>query len=73
MRISRNVKKILKNYNSDSPGVKANLTRILMNGKLKFQIFISIMIFNESSHFIKKNAIFWWNASGFFFDFYQNS
>ena len=34
MRISRNVKKILENYNSDSPGVKANLTRILMNGKL---------------------------------------
>ena len=34
MRISRNVRKILGHYNSDSPGVKANLTRILMNGKL---------------------------------------
>ena len=34
MRITRNVKKILENYNSDSPGVKANLIRILMNGKL---------------------------------------
>ena len=34
MKISRNVRKILDNYNSDSPGVKANLTRILMNGKL---------------------------------------
>ena len=34
MRISRNVRKILDHYNSDSPGVKANLTRILMNGKL---------------------------------------
>ena len=34
MRISRNVSKILGHYNSDSPGVKANLTRILMNGKL---------------------------------------
>ena len=34
MRISRNVGKILGHYNSDSPGVKANLTRILMNGKL---------------------------------------
>ena len=34
MKISRNVEKILENYKSDSPGVKANLTRILMNGKL---------------------------------------
>ena len=34
MRITQKVKKILDNYSSDSPGVKANLTRILMNGKL---------------------------------------
>ncbi len=34
MRITKKVKKILDNYSSDSPGVKANLIRILMNGKL---------------------------------------
>ena len=34
MRITRNVKKILDNYESDNPGVKANLSRILMSGRL---------------------------------------
>ena len=34
MRISRNVKKILNYYESDNPGVKANLARILMSGRL---------------------------------------
>ena len=34
MKISRTVKKILANYESDSPGTKANLARILMQGKL---------------------------------------
>lgn len=34
MKISRNVRKILDNYESDSPGVKANLARMLMEGKL---------------------------------------
>ena len=34
MRISRRVKKILAGYESDSPGTKANLARILMHGKL---------------------------------------
>ena len=34
MRITNNVKKILGNYESDNPGVKANLARILMSGKL---------------------------------------
>jgi len=34
MRITNNVKKILSNYESDNPGVKANLARILMSGKL---------------------------------------
>ena len=34
MKISKNVKKILDNYKSDNPGVKSNLARILMNGKL---------------------------------------
>ncbi len=34
MRMTRNVKKILANYESDSPGTKANLARILMQGKL---------------------------------------
>ncbi len=34
MRISQKVKKILANYESDSPGTKANLARILMHGKL---------------------------------------
>ena len=34
MRITQKVKKILDNYSSDSPGVRANLLRILMNGKL---------------------------------------
>src|SRR6201990_1130576 len=34
MKISRKVKEILSHYESDSPGTKANLARILMEGKL---------------------------------------
>ena len=34
MRMTRNVKKILNCYESDNPGVKANLARILMSGRL---------------------------------------
>lgn len=34
MRITRNVKRILNYYESDNPGVKANLARILMSGRL---------------------------------------
>ncbi|MDC0227844.1 class I fructose-bisphosphate aldolase [Alphaproteobacteria bacterium] len=34
MRATRNIKKILDYYESDNPGVKANLARILMSGKL---------------------------------------
>ncbi|WP_404378567.1 class I fructose-bisphosphate aldolase [Caenispirillum salinarum] len=34
MRITQKVKKILANYESDNPGTKANLARILMEGKL---------------------------------------
>jgi len=34
MRITRNVKKILNYYESDNPGVKANLARILMSDRL---------------------------------------
>jgi len=34
MRMTRKVKKILDNYESDNPGVKANLSRILMSGRL---------------------------------------
>ena len=34
MKMTSNVKKILGNYESDNPGVKANLARILMSGKL---------------------------------------
>ena len=34
MKITRNIKKILDYYESDNPGVKANLARILMSGKL---------------------------------------
>jgi len=34
MKVSQRVKKILDNYESDCPGTKANLARILMNGKL---------------------------------------
>ena len=34
MTITKNVKKILNQYESDNPGVKANLARILMSGKL---------------------------------------
>ena len=34
MKITRKVKAILDNYGSDSPGVKANLARILMQGRL---------------------------------------
>jgi len=33
MRITQKVKKILDNYESDNPGTKANLARILMEGK----------------------------------------
>ncbi|MBR56402.1 fructose-bisphosphate aldolase [Candidatus Poribacteria bacterium] len=34
MRITQKVKNILAHYESDNPGTKANLARILMNGKL---------------------------------------
>jgi class I fructose-bisphosphate aldolase len=34
MRASATVKKILRNYEGETPGVKANLARILMEGKL---------------------------------------
>ena len=34
MKITRIVKKILDNYESDCPGTKANLARILMHGRL---------------------------------------
>ena len=34
MKISATVKKILSHYESDNPGTKANLSRILMHGKL---------------------------------------
>ena len=34
MRVSQKVKKILSAYESDTPGTKANLCRILMHGKL---------------------------------------
>jgi len=34
MKATRTVQKILSNYESDTPGVKANLCRMLMNGKL---------------------------------------
>lgn len=34
MRISRKVQKILSFYEADTPGTKANLARILMNGKV---------------------------------------
>ncbi len=34
MKITQKVKKILDNYESDNPGTKANLARILMHGKL---------------------------------------
>ena len=34
MKITRKVRSILDNYSADSPGVKANLARILMHGKL---------------------------------------
>ena len=34
MKFTRNIKRILNYYESDNPGVKANLSRILMSGKL---------------------------------------
>jgi class I fructose-bisphosphate aldolase len=34
MRVTPEVRKILDNYESDNPGTKANLTRILMQGRL---------------------------------------
>ena len=34
MRLTRRVKQILSGYESDNPGTKANLARILMNGRL---------------------------------------
>jgi len=34
MKITRNVRRILANYESDCPGTKANLARILMHGRL---------------------------------------
>ena len=34
MKISKKVSNILDFYRSDNPGVRSNLVRILMNGKL---------------------------------------
>ena len=34
MKFTRNIKRILSYYESDNPGTKANLARILMSGKL---------------------------------------
>lgn len=34
MKLTKKVKKVISNYDSDCPGTKANLARILMNGKL---------------------------------------
>ena len=34
MRVTQKVKKILAGYESDNPGTKANIARILMHGKL---------------------------------------
>ena len=34
MRVTQKVKKILSNYESDNPGTKANICRLLMHGKL---------------------------------------
>ena len=34
MKTTKKVRKILSNYESDNPGTKANLARILMQGKL---------------------------------------
>ena len=34
MKFTKNIKSILNNYESDNPGVKSNLARILMSGKL---------------------------------------
>ena len=34
MKVTQRVKKILANYESDCPGTKANLARILMHGRL---------------------------------------
>ncbi len=34
MKVTQRVKKILANYESDNPGTKANIARILMHGKL---------------------------------------
>jgi len=34
MKVTQRVRKILANYESDTPGTKANLCRILMNGRL---------------------------------------
>ena len=34
MKFTRNIKRILSYYESDNPGVKANLARVLMSGKL---------------------------------------
>ena len=34
MKMNRQIQKILGYYESDNPGIKANLARILMHGKL---------------------------------------
>ncbi len=34
MKVTQRVRKILANYESDNPGSKANIARILMNGRL---------------------------------------
>jgi len=46
MKVTQRVKKILANYESDNPGTKANLARILMHGECKraFQHFECLML-----------------------------
>ena len=34
MKVTQKVKKILANYESDNPGTKASIARLLMHGKL---------------------------------------
>ena len=34
MKVTQRVRKILSNYESDNPGTKSNLARILMQGRL---------------------------------------
>ena len=54
MKITRKVKLILKNYESDNPGTKSNLARILMQGRLGGTGRLVILPVDQGFYHLKK-------------------